>query len=280
MATDGEDGDYLMADIADVEQAIADLVASVLYPSGPAQASCLGSTCRIYRGWPNSQTLNSDLAAGNVNVTVTTDNDFGRTTTRYLPTWSTVTALPGVSMTHVHNVVTVSGVPRPGDVAGIIADAATFAYRIQAGDTTQSVASNLAQLIQASRPVSVTGTSITIPGAVSITTRAVCDGSATYEVRRQEKNLRIICWCPSPSIRDEAADIIDAAFTEQAFLKLADASQARVIYYNTASYDQTQNALLYRRDLVYTVEYGSNITFNQPAMIFGASDLNGNTIFD
>ena len=43
-----------------------------------------------------------------------------------------------------------------------------------------------------------------------------------------------------------------------------------IIYHNTAGYDQSQNALLYRRDLIYTVEYPTVTTAQQPSMLFGA----------
>ena len=49
-------------------------------------------------------------------------------------------------------------------------------------------------------------------------------------------------------------------FDQMDFLLLPDASQARIMYHNTAGYDQSQNALLYRRDLIYTVEYPSVTT--------------------
>ncbi len=66
---------------------------------------------------------------------------------------------------------------------------------------------------------------------------------------------------------------------EMDFLLLPDATQARIIYHNTAGYDQSQNALLYRRDLIYTVEYPTVTTAQQPSMLFGASDLNSNITY-
>jgi hypothetical protein len=62
-------------------------------------------------------------------------------------------------------------------------------------------------------------------------------------------------------------------------MSLSDGTSARVIYRNTASYDQAQNALLYRRDLVYTIEYPTVAIVQQPSMLFGASDINGNIIY-
>ncbi len=87
-----------MADISDVEQAVAEAVTAILYPAGSSQSSIIGALCRVYRGWPNSATLNTDLNTGVVNVTIRADNDSGRTTTRYLPEWRTAPAQPGTAL--------------------------------------------------------------------------------------------------------------------------------------------------------------------------------------
>jgi hypothetical protein len=268
-----------MADLSDVEQAVANTVTSILYPAGSAQSSIVGTVCRVYRGWPNSATLNADLSAGAVNVTVVTDNDTGRTTTRYLPEWQTMSTRPGVTASAAEQVITVSGSPAVGDVIGALIDSVAYAYRIRAGDTPGLVASNLNQLIQAHRPATAQGFTIAVPGAGSIEVRAVCDNATSFESRRQEKEVRIICWCPTPQIRDSVAAAIDTAIDRMAFLVLPDDTNVRVVYRNTASYDQAQNALLYRRDLVYTVEYPTITVVQQPSMLFGASDINGNITY-
>jgi hypothetical protein len=268
-----------MADISDVEQAVADTLASILYPTGSSFSSIVGVLCRVYRGWPNSATLNTDLGAGAVNVTVVSDNDSGRTTTRYLPEWQTASSQPGVTASAANQTITISGSPSVGDVVGALIDGSAYAYRIQAGDTPGLVASNLNQLIQANFPATALWSTITVPGASSIQVRAVCDNATAFESRRQEKDIRIICWCPTPQIRDAVAAAIDSAIDQLSFLVLPDDTNARVVYRNTTSYDQAQNALLYRRDLVYTIEYATITVFEQPSMLFGASDLNSNITY-
>src|ERR1700733_14694110 len=124
-----------MADISDVEQAVANTVASILYPAGFIHSSIIGTLCRVYRGWPNSATLNADLSAGVVNVTVVTDNDPGRPTTRYLPGGQTISTPRGVTASTSEQTITVGGNPTVGDVIGALIDGAAYAYRIQAGDT-------------------------------------------------------------------------------------------------------------------------------------------------
>jgi hypothetical protein len=268
-----------MADISDVEQAVANTVTAILYPAGSSQSSIIGVLCRIYRGWPNSATLNADLSASVVNITVVTDNDSGRTTTRYLPEWQTKSLQPGVEASASGQTITIFGSPTVGDVVGALIDGTAYAYRIQSGDSADLVASNLNQLIQVDRPTTVQGPTITTAGAGLIEVRVVCDNATSFESRRQEKDLRIICWCPSPQIRDAAAAAIDSAIDQISFLPLPDGTSARFVYRNTTSYDQAQNALLYRRDLVYTVEYPTVTVVQQPAMLFGASDLNSNITY-
>jgi hypothetical protein len=268
-----------MADISDVEQAVADAVTSILYPAGSAQPSIIGTLCRVYRGWPNPGTLNADLSASAVNVTIVTDNESGRTTTRYLPEWQTTSAQPGITASTAGPTIILSGRPTAGDVVGALIDNVAYTYRIQTGDTTGLVAANLSQLIQANRPSTAQGFTITVPDAGSIKVRTVCDNATSFESRRQEKDVRIICWCPTPSIRDSIAAAIDAAIDRMTFLLLPDGTNVRVVYRNTASYDQAQNALLYRRDLVYAVEYPTITVVQQSSMLFGASDINGNITY-
>src|SRR3954452_21963114 len=123
-----------MADLSDVEQAIAEAVTAILYPAGSSQSSIVGALCRIYRGWPNSATLNADLNAGIVNVTIGTDNESGRTTTRYLPEWNTLQAQPGaIAFTGDQN-FTVAGSAAAGDIVGVLINGVLFASRVQTLD--------------------------------------------------------------------------------------------------------------------------------------------------
>jgi hypothetical protein len=268
-----------MADISDVEQALAEAVSAILYPAGSSQSSIIGALCRVYRGWPNSATLNTDLNAGAVNVTIGVDNDSGRTTTRYLPEWTAASAQPGTVVSAESQTLTIAGHPAAGDVVGAMIDGVALAYRVQTGDSPDLIAANLGQLIRSIRTANLQGNTVTVPGAMSVIARVACDREASFESRRQEKDLRIACWCPTPTLRDAVAAAIDGAISHKGFLSLPDATEARIVYRNTASYDQAQNALLYRRDIIYTAEYATITAIEQPAMLFGASDLNNNVTY-
>jgi hypothetical protein len=264
-----------MADISDVEEALSAALTSVLYPGGASQSSIVGALCRVYRGWPNAPTLNTDLAAGVVNITVVTDNDSGKTTTRFLPEWRTTSVLPGATASTNGRTIAISGSPAVGDVVGLLIDGLSYSYRVSEGDSADQVAANLRLAVQSTRIASVQARNITVPGAANISVRVVCDNRSSSESRRQEKDVRVVCWCPDPLIRDSVAAAIDYALDQIAFLPLPDSTHARVVYKNTESYDQAQNALLYRRDLIYMIEYPTVTILQQPSMIFGASDANG-----
>jgi hypothetical protein len=60
-----------------------------------------------------------------------------------------------------------------------------------------------------------------------------------------------------------------------AFLDLVDGTKARVRYVSTQVYDQSQNALLYRRDLCFMCEYTVIESTEAPIMLFGDLVTNG-----
>lgn len=268
-----------MPDISDVEQAVVEALTEILYPAGTLNGSVIGTDCRIYRGWPNSATLNSDLSAGVINVTVVSDNEHGHVTTRYMDEWDIISVTPGLLATTAGSSIVISGAPLPGVVVGALVDGVPFVYRVADGDTAAQVAANLAQLIEAQRPVTLSGATVMIPGAYRLSARVVADANGRYEARRQEKDIRVILWCPSPATRDSIATTIDLAISQVPFLRTDDGSSARIRYKNSATYDQSQNALLYRRDLEYTIEYPTIVSLDLPSMIFGGAGMNEHTTF-
>ncbi|MBV8613721.1 MAG: hypothetical protein JOY66_08095 [Acetobacteraceae bacterium] len=266
-----------MADQSDVETALVTLASAALYPSGTQAASVPGVDCRVYRGWPNAAALDADLRAGVVNVTVFPGQG-GRVTTRYQQQWAasptpaTLTALAsGLS-------VSFGGSADLGQLAGILVDQRTYAYRTQLGDTPAAVAANLATQVRADQIVLLSGAMLTVPGAGRLLARVVADASARMEIRRQVQTFRVTCWCPTPANRDTTAVAIDQALAGMPFIDLSDGTQGRLTYAGTTVFDQSQDALLYRRDLIYSVEYATTLSANQPAMLFGQIDINAATV--
>lgn len=258
-----------MADQSDVEAALVTQLSSILYPSGTSAGSVTGSDCRIYRGWPNSAALDTDLRAGIVNVTVFPGPGPGRITTRYLQQWQATQPVPTLTASVSGASVTFAGTAGTGQIAGLRVNGQTYAYVLVDGDTPQSVAANLAALARADVIVLMSSATLTIPGAYALDARVVAQAEALNQIRRQCHALRVTCWCPTPSARDAAAIAIDHGLAQISFLDLSDGTQAHMVYDGTIVFDHSQDALLYRRDLMYTVEYPTILSAVQPAMLWG-----------
>ncbi len=263
-----------MADQSDVETTLVGLIVAALYPAGTSGPSAVGTLARVYRGWPTAAALDADLLAGFINVSVFPVDGGGHTTTRYPETWYPIVAqAPTLTATLSGTTATFGGAGGAGQVAGLMVDGRTYVYRTTSGDTPASVAANLATLARADAIVGLTGASISVPGAGRMLARVVADTGAVQEVRRQVRDFRVSCWCSTPALRDQAAATIYRALAPLHFIALPDGSAGRLTYAGGNVFDQSQNATLYRRDLVYSVEYPTMLSALLPAMLFGSGTL-------
>jgi hypothetical protein len=270
LAAFGQAGGKLMADQADVETALVSLLAGVLYPNGTQAVSAVGVPCRVYRGSPNSASLDADPANGVVNVTVFPEAGLHRVTTRYPAEWVVAAALsPTLSVSVDGETARISGTAGAGQLVGLLADQASVVHRTRAGDTPESVAASLVALLRVYRPALVTGATVIVPGVVRLVGRVTTDQTARRETRRQVQRFRITLWCPDPATRDAVAAPLDAALSGQAFIALADGTSARLCFVSSTVTDRAQDLSLYRRDLLYAVEYATTQTAELPCMVFG-----------
>ena len=258
-----------MADISDIENAIVTEVVAALYPSGTSQPSCVGSTCRIYRGWPSPSSLNSDLAAGIVNVTIFPAATPGEVLNVYLDRSLTAPPPPSLTATVAGQSVTFSGLILTGQIVGLLVDGTPYVFSVDSSDTPESIAASLATLICQDRLALSYGPAVTVPGAVMMTSRVVATATVEQALRRQRREIQINCWCPSVALRDLVGTTIDLALSESSFIDISDGTKAHIRYVTTQVYDQSQNALLYRRDLCYDFEYFSIERTTAPVMLFG-----------
>jgi hypothetical protein len=269
-----------MADQADVESALAAVIANALYPAGTAGPSAVGLTCRVYRGMPTAPALDADLAQGVVHVSVLGDVAGLKNVTRYPRCWVGVAPVTAVLTVVVEGVAaTFAGQCAVGQLAGVIVDDATFAYAVQGSDSAATVASNMAALLRAGGwIVDYAGTTISVPGARRFVGRVVSGAGALQEIKRQDQKFRISMWCPSPAIRDAVAPVVDEALATVVFLPLADGSSGRVLFEEMVAIDSGADARLYRRDLVYAVEYPTVLSMMTPAMLFGTETFSANAV--
>ncbi len=272
-----------MADQSDVEQVLAAIAAGVLYPQGADSPCIAGVPCRIHRGWPDAATLDADLAAGRVTVTVAGDARNQRTTTRYPDEWRPARqVVPTLSVSVQGNAATFSGTAALGQLAGILADGVAVVHRTVASDTPASMAAALAgamaQVPGALATTSVQGATVQVAAVESIVARVFADQPSIREMRRQLQPFRVICWCPDPASRDVVASAIDTAFASYDFLGLPDGMAGRLRYLGTTSTDRAQDAALYRRDLIYTVDYATTLAADLPRLLFGETQIAGNGV--
>ena len=67
---------------------------------------------------------------------------------------------------------------------------------------------------------------------------------------------------------------VDSDLARLTFLALPDNSQGRLTYKGTNVYDQSQNAMLFRRDITVSVEYSTISTEAGTPMVFGSLGIN------
>ena len=256
-----------MADISDVENALVAAIAAAVYPTGTGNPSAIGAPCRIYRGWPNASALDADLAAGTVNVTVYMQAGLTRNTTRFPIAWQdTGYTTPTITVSTAGTVVTFAGVAGTGNVCGVRASGAAYSYVAAATDGPTAVAAALRSLVPGS---SGSGATINVAGGTGVFGRVVGTGTSLCETRRQVQAFLISMWCPTPALRDTAGSIVDGALAPIEFLTLADGTGGRLLYPRTFHNDAPTKDALWRRDLVYTVEYATTQTMTAPEMLWG-----------
>ena len=266
-----------MPDRSEVEQSLAELVAGILYPEGAEGACAAGCPCRVYRGWPVAGRLENDLAQGIAHVTVQPVAGTIRDRTRYSSDWQGIVPESSMSASVSGERVIFSGTAAPGQVAGIRVDGLPYAYRPRAGDTTALVAAALAAQIRANRPALASESSVFVLNGRGIVVRVVSDGQGGRELRRQQAGFRLTFWCPNPMARDLAVGLVDAGAAGRTFIDVAGWA-CRLQLSGESSADDGSAAGIWRRDLIYMVEYPTTAIEVLPAMLFGFSEANNVTL--
>ena len=264
-----------MPDQSDVENVLVSLVTQIAYPNGTAADSAIGNKIKVYRGWPIPANLDADLKAGIVNISVF-PLDGEQNVTRFSTDW---TELPSpritLNMTVSGNTVAIGGKVCCPLNAAILVNGTAFIYPLQATDTLTTVATALAALINATYPASSSGAVVTVPDATKLEARLGTVANMVQEVKRQKKPFRITIWCNSPFVRDAVARLIDPALARLTDIALSDGTAGRIRYVRTHTEDGSQKSMLYRRDFVYSVEYGTNISQNAVTIVAEQLNITG-----
>jgi hypothetical protein len=270
-----------MASLSDVESALQALIEAQIYPNGtpPAGSSVVGFPVKIYAGWPDPQQLDADLVETNGLPVASHVSIYPlpteRNTTRFPAEWVD-SAVPAATYTIAASgqTITLGGTaPDPYVAQNLAAWVSGRAYVIQAtaGQSAADVAAALCQAIQTDVPdASVSGAVITIPAGATLGDVVVgSTGTAAKEVRRQAKQFQIAVWTSNPTLRAQIADLFDPVLADTPRLALPDNSVGQLTYQATREDDFTQKQRIYRRSLIYTVEFATLRTMTAPQMVAG-----------
>ena len=251
-----------MADLSDVLNQIVGMSATAVYPNGTANPSVANAGIKIYAGWPVPNVLETDLAAGKAHISVYPLATERKTSRHIGRPWQTaqdpVTTITGVVSS---TTATLSGtVTTPQNIC-LNVNKKAYIHAVQATDTLTSIATALTALIQADHPLASSNVAtVTIPDAFSISFSAGGVAKVVRELKRQEKQFQITVWAPTPTIRDQISSAVDSALAAINDLTFADGSHGIMLYARTFQTDQMEKSMLYRRDIVYTVDYATTQT--------------------
>jgi len=258
-----------MADISDVDQAVVNLITSLVYPNGPAAPSMIANDSglampvRIFRGWPMPTSLDLDLAEGVMNISVfSAGGKIDKNITKFPPEYQTISVeTPTVSASvNAQNQIVITGAGAAGIyqyVTVIIGTRVVVSYSVQSTDTAATIAQTLAAMITAAYgPATATGGVITVTyGSPYMVANVGVTGNQAAEWMRVQTTTQITIWSPTPIARDNAAKALIPTFSKTTFLTMPDDFQARFKYEYGFQNDGAEKVNLYRRDMVYGIEY-------------------------
>lgn len=252
-----------MSDLSDVQNSLVTLCAGILYPTpptAPAQPSVAGPAVRIFPGWPLKKQVDADLANGICTVSVY-PTDMERNTTRYLSKYRKLSInTPTLTLTASGQTVTVGGSAPPASNAhnlAVFVNRVPYVYQTQPADTLFTIAAALAELIAAVVPGTVSnGVAIVLPDdAVLGPVRVGITGTSGRKIRNTQRVFRITVWSDKPEKRDAIAGVLDPVLAVTPFVSMSDGTRGKFEYRGSPETDQFEKSTLYKRDLMYAVDY-------------------------
>lgn len=247
-----------MPDFAEVSDTLAGIIAGLFYPSGTDQPSATGDVVTVFPGWPTSACLAESINDGRVQVTIyplrgeKNTTRYSQELRDYARNEKTITATVDAAGTAITLAGTVS-VPQRVAVA---ANGNTVTYAVQASDTLATITSALAALLVAQgTPASSTGSILSVPSAVHLSANVGVAGEFWVELKRQQKQFMISVWAPDHEKRTRCGKLIDTGLAKLKFLSFPDYTSGLNLYVRADDSDSAEEILLYRRDLVYQIEF-------------------------
>lgn len=202
-----------------------------------------------------------------VNVSVYPKPGYTRNTTRFPLQWldGPITQ-PTLSVSILGDTVTITGPAGVTQNVGIKTNQGAWAVAASPTDDASSVAAALRAFIPGS---SGSGPDVVMPSTDGLIARVGGTGIASKEVRRQLQGFQVTIWAPTPALRDSAASAADLSLAQTYWLTLPDGSQVWLTYDTSTVVDEPSEANLWRRDLIFTVEYPTTARMTAAQMLFG-----------
>ena len=242
-----------MADQSDVAAALVALVANRVYPRGTGQPSIVQAPVIVYAGWPRPGSLEADLPAGKVHVSVWA-TDTVRTEIRP-SVWREQSVTPDTMTGTVAGLaVTIAGTATPGHSVALLVDGLPYVAPVTAASTPETVAAALAALIAVDQPAVAVGAVLTLPQARSIKARTVSTGTAARTVLREDRTYQVTAWAGTARLRDAVGAAVQLALASTARLALPDATLATLTVGTSRNDDDLTRQAVYRRDVMVSAQ--------------------------
>jgi hypothetical protein len=257
-----------VADLTDIQDALATLIESAVYPNGTTAASVINADVAIFPGWPSPEELDADLAAGKANVSIYSQPGVERNTSRFPREYQQQSAVVHTLTALVtNNIVGIGGANASNAPAqwvtvaiGDVGQEKFYSYGVTPGQALAAIATGLAALIAADVPASAAGPVITIATGKPVAARVGSTAPFWRELRRQQRGFQITLWCASPAQRTQLAKAIDPVLAATDRLALADGSGAHMVYASSHESDEAQKSAIFRRDIFYQIEFATSDT--------------------
>lgn len=247
-----------MADLSQVRDTIAQNLNTPIYPNGTSKPSITGSNVAIVSGWPVRTNLDLRLQANTPVVSVYPKNQ-ERVVTKFQRIYAPNTATAAtLTATAVGNKVTIGGTVSLPQAVMVIYNGNGYSYQVQLGDTLTTIATALALLIPNATSL---GAVITVLSPYQLIGRISTDYTASEELARVDRVFMITIWAPDENTRFILGNAIDVYMKLNYRIPIpADNYFAQVFYHSTDDFDDLDKSLIYRRDLLYTVQYATTLT--------------------
>jgi len=262
-----------MASSDDVARFLAGRIADVVYPGGSQLPGIVNAAVKIYPGWPVPGTLQQDIDNGSVHITVwplPTERKIHTALGR--PCRVIAKGQPTLQFTVNGSYISVSGVASALTNVRVSINRKTFTFHFRAGTTAEQAISELREALPNSFTVL---SSVCILMAEHLSVSVTTAGTAVEELRRQIKDFQITVWAPAPGLRERIGSAIDAALSEQCHIDLNDGAPAQLLYARQSDSDRSENWHVYRRDLIFRVNYATTRFITAPEVTQTAITLNG-----